>query len=96
MSEEEKYLNREIDDKLKNLLKNMEKGFTEVKKRLDYTNGKVAKNSEWRVYSMGALSIITLVVVPILTWAVYTLVNIDSHIDKALQAYNIDYEETDY
>lgn len=94
MSEQSHYLNREIDEKLSNLQTSMDKGFEGVIKRLDYTNGKVQKNSEWRIYTAGALSIISLVVLPILYWAVVTLVNIDDHIDQALQAYEIKYEET--
>ena len=61
------------------------------------TNGKVADINKWRERANGAgiaVSIfMSVIVMPILAWSIFTLVNVDSAIDsavdKALSAYEI-------
>lgn len=57
------------------------------------TNGRVTANERWRYIAMGWLGAISLFLVPILGWALFKLVNLDSTIhqavDDALSAYDI-------
>lgn len=68
----------------------------EIKRQVIYTNGRVMGNTAWRWYTAGGLAIVAILVVPVLFWAVYELVNIDdriqSSVHSALQAYDIIYE----
>lgn len=67
-----------------------------LEQKLDYTNGKVMKNTAWRWYTTGAIAVITALVVPVLFWAIITISKLDARIHdsvrEALQAYDITYE----
>ena len=54
----EKYSNNEIYIMLKNLSQKINDGFDGTHKRLDITNTKVIKNTEWRLKTEGSLSVI--------------------------------------
>lgn len=87
--EDSPYQNREIDtmfDEIKETLSRIEAQTTK-------TNGRVSSLESWKYISMGATGVLTTIVVPILSWALYTLVNINQvvheSVDEALSAYNI-------
>lgn len=62
----------------------MQSGFSAVNARLDIGNGRTTKLEKWQYTIMGGLSILTIVVVPILGWALYVLVNIDATVHTAV------------
>lgn len=73
------------------LLSKVEVGFAGNQSRQDVANGRT-KTSEIRIaQAMFGLSIIAMMVLPILSWALFTLVNIgdtiDARIDKSLSTY---------
>lgn len=83
------YENREIDtmfDEIKQTL-------TRIEDQTKKTNGRVTMLEQWKYMGMGATGILTLLIVPILGWALFTLVNINetvhSAVDEALSAYSI-------
>jgi hypothetical protein len=87
---EEPYKNREIKEMFDDLKKGNERIETQVIK----TNGRVTRLEQWKYIGMGATSVLTIIVVPILSWALYILVNIQgqvhSAVDQALSAYDIE------
>lgn len=68
-----------------------------IETAVNLTNGKVADINKWRERANGGALVagcfMTVIVIPILAWAIYILVNINtiihSSIDEALSAYNI-------
>lgn len=58
------------------------------------TNGRVTALEKWQYTSMGAVGVLSIIVVPILCWALWVLVNIQGQVhnavDDALQAYDIE------
>lgn len=91
--DEKPYLNREIDE----FMRDMRESNQRIETGVSYTNGKVGEINIWRERVNGALlasgAFMTLIVMPILGWAIYVLVNIDSSINASVQqslsAYNI-------
>lgn len=87
---EEPFKNREILE----MFSDVKKDLTDIKMQTTKTNGSVADLRRWQDRTIGAVTIIMLVVVPMLTWALSLLVNIDARIhsavDDALAAYNVD------
>lgn len=83
------YQNREI----KEMFGDMEKALGRIEAQTTATNGRVSKLENWKYFISGGMSIITVIVVPLLAWALYVLVNIQgqvhSAVDEALAAYNI-------
>lgn len=71
----------------------IQSGFGAVTHRQDVANGRTSRLEKWQYTMMGGLSVLTIVVVPILAWALYILVNINTQVhlavDQALSAYNI-------
>jgi cellobiose-specific phosphotransferase system component IIC len=90
---EEPYKNREINE----MFEDVQSTLGRIEEQTKKTNGRVTELEKWKYASMGATGILSVIVVPILAWALYTLVNInhDIHqaIDEALQAYSIQYED---
>ncbi len=68
-------------------------GFEAVNKRQDVANGRTTKLEKWQYTTLGGVSVLSIIVVPLLGWALYTLTDIQSQIhqavDQALSAYNI-------
>lgn len=98
------YSNREIKEKwddisnaLSGISTNMSIGFTEVKGKQDQTNGNVKNLQLWRAGLTGATSVLTLIIVPLLAWALFMLSTIDAKINKgvadALSAYEVTIEK---
>lgn len=86
---EEPFKNREIIEMF-NDLKNM---VTRIEAQTTKTNGRVSSLENWKYMAMGGVSILSMLVVPLLVWALSILVNIDARIhasvDEALSAYEI-------
>ena len=61
------------------------------------TNGRVGTLERGRSFIQGVVAVMVLLIVPMLSWAIWTLANINqiihSTVDEALQAYDIDYED---
>lgn len=57
-------------------------------------NGRMTKLERWQAYMTGGMTVLTLIVVPILAWALWVLVNIQGQVhtavDDALSAYEIE------
>lgn len=88
--EETPFSNREIREMFSDVTKTLSR----IEMQTTATNGKVAELQKWKYISMGAVSVLTFLVVPLLTWALYTLSNINNivhmSVDQALQAYNVE------
>lgn len=92
-AQEMPYTNREIRERWHDTSNSLQ----EILGQTTRTNGAVADINKWRERINGGAIVagffLTLVIIPILTWAVYVLVNIDatvqSSIVKALSVYDI-------
>ena len=84
------FQNREI----KEMFSDLQKGQDRIENQVIRTNGRVTALERWKYVGMGATSVLTIIVVPILAWALYVLVNIQgqvhSAVDQALSAYDIE------
>lgn len=91
---EDPFSNREITE----MFKDITNGLTRVEAQTTKTNGRVNDMEKWRAFMTGAMAVLTTLVVPILAWSIYTLVNIQHTIhqtvDEALSAYNIKPDES--
>jgi hypothetical protein len=83
-----------------NLTTRMEKFELDVRNSLQrienqttLTNGRVNGLENWRSFITGGMAIISLIVLPMFAWALYTIVNIkglvNDSVHSALQAYDI-------
>ena len=104
---EEPYKNREIDahmSELKAMYREHaisdNENFTSIKEAIEgltvevkKTNGSVRNLQLWKAYITGGMTVLTLIVVPLLGWALYILANIQGQVhnavDQALSAYEI-------
>lgn len=88
------FQNREI----KEMFNEVKKDLSDIKTQTTKTNGSVADINKWRERVNGGSIVagvfMTIVVMPILAWAIYVLVNINSvihqSVDEALSAYDIE------
>lgn len=53
-------------------------------KKVDYTNGKVGELVRWRERVYGMSQVASIVVIPILAWALYQIVTIDDQIAQSV------------
>ena len=87
---EQPYQNREIKEMFGDLKTDLKR----IEDQTTKTNGRVNALEKWKYISMGATSILSIIVVPILSWALWVLVNIQgqvhSAVDDALSAYTIE------
>lgn len=69
---------------------------TRVETQTTRTNGRVDGLEKWQDRVIGGMAVLTLVVVPMLGWALYTIVTIKDivheSVDEALSAYEIENE----
>ena len=83
------YSNREIKEKWDDITN----ALSRIEVQTTTTNGRVNALEKWKYMGMGATTILSAVVIPILFWAISVLVNIDSRIqqsvDRALSSYEI-------
>lgn len=77
------YSNREIDAKHGEILKVLNR----IEIQTTKTNGKVTQLERKNYIFMGAMSVVLIVVIPILGWALLTLTNIDGRIDNRIGQY---------
>lgn len=107
MATERAYSKRELDDKFKNIdilirekhddqmikIGDLKVSLNQVVEQTTKTNGRVNKQEQWRYTMVGAIGVLTLIIVPIMGWGLYTLVNIQSTItdsvNAALSSYNV-------
>lgn len=83
------YSNREIDEKWQDIANSLSR----IEIQTTTTNGRVKTLEKWMYLVMGGTGVLSLIVIPILSWALFTLVNIDSKVhaavDEALSAYQV-------
>lgn len=86
---EEPYKNREIDEKYADISNSLSR----IEVQTTTTNGRVTALEQWKYMGIGATSILSFLVVPILIWALSILVGMDAQIqqsvDRALSAYDL-------
>lgn len=77
MSEDERYRNREIDQRFSDLRQQitdlsiqMTDGFNNMYARQDETNGRVTTLEKWRNYIMGGIAVLTIIVTTLLAMLV--------------------------
>ena len=75
------YTNREID----HYLGDMKRQLNRIEAQTTKTNGRVSRNELRIAYAIGGLAILSLIALPILGWALFTLVSIESTIAKTVQ-----------
>ncbi len=82
------YTNRELREKWHSIANDVQGILNQTTK----TNGRVTALEKWQYTSIGAISILSLIVVPVLLWALTVLMNVDTKIqesvDKALSTYH--------
>lgn len=78
---EERYSNREIDEKHHGIEKTLER----ILDQTTATNGAVGRIQKWKERVMGATYILGFIVLPILTWALLQVVNIGDSIEEGIQ-----------
>lgn len=83
------YLNRELDEKFTDIAN----ALSRIEIQTTTTNGRVNKLENWKWFITGGISVITMIVVPLLTWALYVLSTIDTQItegvNQSLSAYEV-------
>lgn len=83
------FKNREI----KEMFVDVQNGLERIEKQTTATNGRVGKLENWRWFITGGLTILAIVVVPLLAWALWVLVNINTTVhlavDQSLSAYDV-------
>lgn len=92
------FKNREI----KTMFEEVKKDLVEIKTQTTKTNGTVADINKWRERVNGGAiatgAFLSVIVMPVLAWAIYVLVNINQtihqSIDEALSAYSINSNES--
>lgn len=89
MSKEQPYSKREVD----NFHGDIRKDLKDIKTQTTLHNGRMSTMEKWQAYMTGGMTVLTLIVVPILGWALWVLINIQGQVhnavDDALSAYNI-------
>lgn len=82
---EQDFTNREI----RAMFDDLKDGNDRIEEQTKKHNGRMTKMERWQSYMMGAFSMLTLVVVPILAWALYSLVHLPQTIQEALSVYEL-------
>lgn len=78
---EQDFTNREINA----MFQELKDQATRIEVQTTQTNGRVTALEHWKFISMGAVSVLVLLVIPLLSWALYTLSNIDTRISEAVE-----------
>ena len=77
---EEQYNNRELDGRFGELMKILDR----IEQQTIKTNGRVSMLEQWKFIGMGATGILSLIVMPILAWALFTLANLEGIVHDAV------------
>lgn len=72
LNDEVPYSKREQDEYRRDVIQRLDR----IENQTIQTNGKVAELQKWRYFITGGMSVLTLILLPILTWALYTLVTL--------------------
>lgn len=82
---------------IKDQLGTLETSATEIKTRLDVANGRTKTNERAIAMAQGGLIVVSLIAVPMLGWALFTLVNLQNTItdivEKELATYKFEIVE---
>ena len=81
MNEDTPFSNREIRE----MVKDTSLAIARVEEQTKEHNHRMTKMEEWKAYSLGAMSVITLIILPILGWALWALVNIQDTVDASVK-----------
>ena len=73
------YTNREI----KEMFTDLQDGQNRIENQVKLTNGRVTTLEKWRYTVAGGVAVLSMVVIPILGWSLYTLVNLQDKINVA-------------
>lgn len=83
------YSPREIREKWSDIANSLSR----IEVQTTTTNGRVSKLEKWQSFISGGMTVIVIIVVPLLGWALYVLANIQGQVhnavDEALSAYDI-------
>lgn len=83
------YMKREVDEKFQDI----KDALGRIETQTTLTNGRVSSQERWRAYMTGGMTVLTIIVVPLLAWAMWVLANIqgqvNSAVDQALASYEI-------
>lgn len=94
----ERYSNREIDALFKTVMTTLA-GFGEtltgVDKKIDWTNGKIARVQAWKEQVVGAGKVILIIVLPLMSWALYQISQIDTKIQEGVKSVLSTYENVE-
>jgi cytochrome c-type biogenesis protein CcmH/NrfG len=77
---EQDFTNREI----KLMFHELKDQATRIERQTTLTNGRVSDLEKWRYISMGSVAVLVMLVIPLLSWALFTLSNIDHKIQNAV------------
>ena len=80
---EQAFTNRELTA----MFDDLKKGNARIEQQTTKHNGRMTKLERWQSYMMGAFSVLTIIIVPILAWALYSLVQLPETIQDALSVY---------
>lgn len=87
---EEPFKNREIRE----MFSDLQKGQERIESQVRLTNGRVTLLEQWKYVGIGAISVITVIILPLLSWALWVLANMQGQVqlavDNALAAYSIE------
>lgn len=75
------YTDREIDE----FQRDVRESLTRIEVQTRLTNGRVSSVENWRSFMIGGMSVLTLVVIPILGWALWVLNHIDDRIQTSVE-----------
>lgn len=80
MKEEPKFTNREITE----MFNDVKQSLARIEEQTTRHNGRMTKVEEWKAFMSGGIAVLVAIVLPILTWSVYTLVNIQDTVNEAV------------
>lgn len=90
MESDAPFTNREIRE----MFRDMTEGLGRVEDQTKKTNGRVTSLEKWMYTCVGGLTVISIVLIPLFTWMLNSVSDMDTRIqqavDDALSAYNIE------
>lgn len=93
---ENHYTNKEVDlivngitGRFDERLTDQDKTLARIETAVNKTNGYVAEIKTWKERTMGAMVVVLIVLLPILSWALIQVANFEDKIEEALSQYEI-------